>query len=252
MSDSGKKETLSLSRRPGRVDARRTVESGQVKQSFSHGRSKTVQVEVVRKKRAIGKPAASPAEERAEQQAAPQPAPAAPRPPAPAGEEAAPPPRAEPKQVQQVQPTEAVRAAPPKPTPPRVRHILPTLSDREKVSRLKAVEQAAKADAESRRRAEEDARRRAEEEARQQVERAAAERRRQEEEQRRRADDEGEKVRARSGGPGSATNPREGRGHRRPIDTDAAGLSGSAATSIPSGAPFRQAPSPAETGSGRP
>ncbi len=44
-----KKKPLSLSR-PGRLELKKTVESGQVRQSFSHGRSKMVQVEVRKKK----------------------------------------------------------------------------------------------------------------------------------------------------------------------------------------------------------
>src|SRR5262245_9606831 len=58
---------------------KRTVETGKVKQSFSHGRSNTVVVEV-KKRRILGKPGEAPASEpKAE---APAPAPAA-RPPAP-------------------------------------------------------------------------------------------------------------------------------------------------------------------------
>ena len=38
------KKPLGL-KRPGRLDLKKTVESGQVRQSFSHGRTKTVQVE---------------------------------------------------------------------------------------------------------------------------------------------------------------------------------------------------------------
>ncbi len=45
--NSGKPLTLS---RPGRLELKKTIESGQVKQSFSHGRSKTVTVEVKRKR----------------------------------------------------------------------------------------------------------------------------------------------------------------------------------------------------------
>ncbi|MGH7210156.1 MAG: translation initiation factor IF-2 associated domain-containing protein, partial [Acetobacteraceae bacterium] len=45
-----------LSLRPaGRLELGRTVDAGSVRQSFSHGRSKVVQVEV-RKKRAPGTP----------------------------------------------------------------------------------------------------------------------------------------------------------------------------------------------------
>src|SRR5271169_5699809 len=46
------KRPLTLAR-PGRLELRKGVETGQVRQSFSHGRSKTVTVEV-RKKRVIG------------------------------------------------------------------------------------------------------------------------------------------------------------------------------------------------------
>ena len=44
-----KKKPLGLLR-PGKLELNKTIESGQVRQSFSHGRSKMVQVEV-RKKR---------------------------------------------------------------------------------------------------------------------------------------------------------------------------------------------------------
>ncbi len=65
---------------------KRTVETGKVKQSFSHGRSNTVVVEV-KKRRILGKPGEAPAPEpKAE---APAPAPAA-RAPAPAAKPAAP------------------------------------------------------------------------------------------------------------------------------------------------------------------
>ena len=44
-----KKKPLTLSR-PGRLELNKTVEGGQVKQSFSHGRSKSVTVEVKKKR----------------------------------------------------------------------------------------------------------------------------------------------------------------------------------------------------------
>ena len=47
--DSNKKKPLTLSR-PGRLELKKTVEGGQVKQSFSHGRSKSVAVEVKKKR----------------------------------------------------------------------------------------------------------------------------------------------------------------------------------------------------------
>src|SRR6187402_2654562 len=62
---------------------KRTVETGKVKQSFSHGRSNTVVVEVKRR-RILGKPGEADAQHVEEVQAAPAPAPApAPRAPAP-------------------------------------------------------------------------------------------------------------------------------------------------------------------------
>ena len=52
MSDSDDKETKPSSRlkRPGRLELHKTIETGQVRQSFSHGRSKAVTVEVRRKR----------------------------------------------------------------------------------------------------------------------------------------------------------------------------------------------------------
>ncbi|MCA3277975.1 MAG: translation initiation factor IF-2 [Roseomonas sp.] len=97
--DAGKSR---LSLRPGgRLELGKTVDAGSVRQSFSHGRSKTVQVEVVKKRavapspvrpsigvpgaRALGPAPATPV-------AAPAPAPVAKAPAAPAPAPAAPPP----------------------------------------------------------------------------------------------------------------------------------------------------------------
>jgi translation initiation factor IF-2 len=55
MTDNTEQETkrpLSLVRPGGKLELRKPIETGQVRQSFPHGRSKTVQVEV-RKKRAV-------------------------------------------------------------------------------------------------------------------------------------------------------------------------------------------------------
>src|ERR1700681_1743254 len=54
MADKGdEKRPLSLGGRPGgKTEIRKPIETGQVRQSFPHGRSKTVQVEV-RRKRAV-------------------------------------------------------------------------------------------------------------------------------------------------------------------------------------------------------
>src|SRR3989337_1595304 len=83
MSDSTEKPKLGT--RPP-LGIKRTVETGKVKQSFSHGRSNTVVVEV-KKRRILGKPGeAPPAAEPKPEAAAPAPAarPAAPAPkPAP-------------------------------------------------------------------------------------------------------------------------------------------------------------------------
>jgi translation initiation factor IF-2 len=65
---------------------KRTVETGKVKQSFSHGRSNTVVVEV-KKRRILGKPGEAPAVEPKVEAAAPAPAP---KPAAPAPKPAAP------------------------------------------------------------------------------------------------------------------------------------------------------------------
>jgi translation initiation factor IF-2 len=131
---------------------KRPVEQGMVRQSFSHGRSKAVVVEKV-KRRTLGpgetKPAVAPA---------PAPAAAAPVAPAPA-----------PKP-----------AAPPKP-PSGV--VLRTLTDDERQARERALADARVREEDDRRRAESDAKARAEREAREKSEReAAAERKRAEEE----------------------------------------------------------------------
>ena len=154
------KRPLTL-RTGGTLGLRRPVETGQVRQSFSHGRSKAVTVEV-RKKRVIT-PGALPEPGRAE-------------PPAPAVARAlpvAPAPSAEPVR----RPVTLPRA----------------LTEEERAGRVRAVQDARKADDESRRRAalaEADRRR-------QEEERAAAEARmRAEEDARRRADEEDAKRRA--------------------------------------------------------
>jgi translation initiation factor IF-2 len=74
------KRPLSLGRTGGKLELRKPIETGQVRQSFPHGRTKTVQVEV-RKKRVVGpgeKPAETPASTAAAAPAAAKPAAAAP------------------------------------------------------------------------------------------------------------------------------------------------------------------------------
>ncbi|MEO7655592.1 MAG: translation initiation factor IF-2 associated domain-containing protein, partial [Sphingomicrobium sp.] len=62
---------------------KRTVETGKVKQSFSHGRSNTVVVEV-KKRRILGRPGEAPPVAETPAPAAEAPQPAAPKPAAPA------------------------------------------------------------------------------------------------------------------------------------------------------------------------
>src|SRR6266566_4605157 len=153
MSDADEQEQkrpLTLARSGGRLELRKSVETGQVRQSFSHGRSKTVTVEV-RKKRTIG----------------PEPGRAEPS-PAVAREQAA--------------------ARPAALEPARRPVIIPrALTAEEKAGRVRAVHDARKADEEVRRRAalaEADRRRQEEEQA------VAEARRRAEEEAHRKAEEE--------------------------------------------------------------
>ncbi|MPT47077.1 MAG: translation initiation factor IF-2 [Sphingobium sp.] len=111
MSDN-KEDKPVLGRKP--LGIKRTVESGQVQQSFSHGRKNTVVVEVKRR-RVIGKPGeVSPASQTAAPELeaeAPAPAPAAPKPaPAPVAKAPAP---------QQSRPSRPAPSRPAAPTPPR-------------------------------------------------------------------------------------------------------------------------------------
>ena len=137
------KKRLGLTK-PGRLELR-AHETGQVRQSFSHGRTKTVQVEV-KKKRVFGttpaQPEAKPAPAAAPRQAAPAAAPAAPQ-----------------KRPQ----------------------VLRALTEEERAARVRALQDARRADVEAKRRDDLEAARRAEEERRQ----AEEERRVREEEERR-------------------------------------------------------------------
>jgi translation initiation factor IF-2 len=166
------KRPLTLGRSGGRLELRKPVETAQVRQSFSHGRSKAVTVEV-RKKRTIG-PGAEPARAEAA--------------PAVAREQQAPRPAA--------------------PEPARRGVVLPrALTEEERAGRARAVQDARKAEADEARRravaearlrqeeeerAAEEARRRAEEEAQRRVEETEA-RRRAEEEARKRSEDEAQR-----------------------------------------------------------
>jgi translation initiation factor IF-2 len=137
---------------------RRPVEAGIVRQSFSHGRSKAVVVEKV-KRRAV-----APGETVAPREAAVPPAPGvAPRP--------------------RSQPSSAPSQVPSQRTPSGV--ILRSLTEEEREARSRALSGAREREAEERKRAEAEAKAREEREAREREERAAAEARKREEEMRR-------------------------------------------------------------------
>jgi translation initiation factor IF-2 len=167
------KRKLALGK-PGRLELK-SVETGQVRQSFPHGRTKTVQVEV-RKKRSFAPgtgPAAAPS---------PEAKPSAATPAAPA-------------------PAEAQPAGPKKPA------VLKTLTEEERAARTRALQGAIRADIEAKRRdteeakrfddelkrqQDEEARRRVEDEARRKVEEAA--RVKAEEEAKKRAEQETQRL----------------------------------------------------------
>ncbi|SDN87112.1 translation initiation factor IF-2 [Methylobacterium phyllostachyos] len=158
MSDTNNPGDKTLNRTaPKPLGLKRPIEAGTVRQSFSHGRSKQVVVETV-KRRVIGAAPAAPAREPAP---APATRPAAPTPTAPA-------------------PRPAQRAA--------SGVVLRTLSEQESAARAAALADAQRREAEARRKAEAEAearRKEAEEQARR--EREAAEARRREEEERKAA-----------------------------------------------------------------
>ncbi len=147
---------------------KRGVEQGVVRQSFSHGRSKAVVVEKV--KRRVSVPGEAKA---AEPIGAAERAPAR-QPKASAASPAA------------VQSPALSPAAAPKPSGV----VLRTLTDEERNARAHALADARVREAEERRIAEEEARRRSEREGRERLEREAAEGRKREEEDRRRHEDE--------------------------------------------------------------
>ncbi len=184
------------------LSLKRPVEAGVVRQSFSHGRTKTVVVEKV-KRRAIGPgeplaPAREPAPPLAAKPAAAAPptrvpVAAAPVPAAPAV--AAPPPAsAAPSAGAAPQsPRVAAVAAPrtataaPRPIAPRSPSgvVLRTLTEEERDARTRALSGAREREEEDRRRAEAEAKARTEREERERIERAAAEARKKDEEARR-------------------------------------------------------------------
>jgi translation initiation factor IF-2 len=156
------KRPLSLHRPSGRLELRKPIETSQVRQSFPHGRSKTVTVEV-RKKRVI----------------------------APGSEPAATPTSA-PVQARET-PAAPTRAEAPSAAPARRPTVMRALTDEEKTARVRAVKDAKKADEEAKKQAVVDEGRRREEELKRQAEEEVQ--RRADEEARRRAEEEA-KLRA--------------------------------------------------------
>src|SRR6516162_1128169 len=143
----------------------RGVEHGMVKQSFSHGRTKTVVVEKVRSRTAPKAKLEAPAPERP----APKRSPAVPRGGAAAAAASA---------------AAATAAAKPSGV------VLRTLTEEEQKARVHALADARLRDAEERKIAEEEARLREQREAAERAEREAAEARKRDEEERRRHDEE--------------------------------------------------------------
>jgi translation initiation factor IF-2 len=157
--DQETKRPLSLGRTGGKLELRKPIESGSVRQSFPHGRSKTVQVEV-RKKRAVTSPGT-------------------------------------PERVDT--PTAKEGSAPATATPARRGVVLQGLTAEEKAHRTRALKGAIRADEEARKQAQIDAEaeaaeemRRAEAEEHRQAEEES--RRKVEEESRRKVDEESRRV----------------------------------------------------------
>ncbi len=173
-----KKKSLSLSS-PRRLETKKPAESGQVRQSFSHGRSKAVTVEV-KKKRTINRDGVKPREEvkpKAKASATSE-APAAT--PTPSAAVAATAPVAAPKAA----------AKPKSGADGRGRVVLKSLTDDEKKARARALAGAKQADDDARRRADELTQRRVDEDERRSRERDEAENRVREEDERKATEEE--------------------------------------------------------------
>jgi translation initiation factor IF-2 len=183
-----KKKKLTLSR-PGKLELNKTVDAGQVRQSFSHGRTKAVAVEVRRKRTFKQSEDGGMTEVRDEPQIAAAPEPEAAPEPAAAAAVAAP---AEAPPVRQLTPQE--RAA-------RMRALEGARQTEHEIAEGRAEREAMEArrrEEERRQREEEDARRREEDERRRTEE---EERHRQEDEAARRAAEQAARLETRSEAP---------------------------------------------------
>jgi translation initiation factor IF-2 len=206
------------------LSLKRPVEAGIVRQSFSHGRSKAVVVEKV-KRRAI-----APGEAHAP--AAPAPAPAAPAepPPAAAAAPAPAPKQAAPAAAARPQPAAKQSQAPARSEQSRQQRsssgvVLRTLTEEEREARARALSESRIREDEDRKRAEIDAKARAEREAAEAIERAAAEARKREEDARRAQESEAkrrsetEAKRRLAGEPPAPPAPGSAPGVRRPVSS---------------------------------
>ena len=168
MSETGNSDkTVTAAPPKATLHLKRPVEQGTVRQSFSHGRSKAVVVEKV--KRRILTPAEAAAAARS----------------APAAPAAAPPPAAPSARPASARPAPVAPAKPTAPPPPKTGVVLPTLSAEQREARARALIDARASEEDDRRRQEADAGARREREARDRLERDAAEARKRDEELRR-------------------------------------------------------------------
>jgi translation initiation factor IF-2 len=158
---------ISLSRPAGRLELTKTVDSGMVRQSFSHGRSKSVAVEVKRKRQLKSPGGAQPAAEAA------------------GGASARPD-----DSLQARAPIAAGIPARDERAIARRGVVLKPLTDEEKSARVRALADAKRAEEDARRRSQANAQRQAEEAARRQAEEQAAVKRQAEEEARKKAEEE--------------------------------------------------------------
>jgi translation initiation factor IF-2 len=172
MSETGNSDkTVTAAPPKATLHLKRPVEQGTVRQSFSHGRSKAVVVEKV--KRRILTPGEAPAGAR--------PATAA---PAAAPTQVTPAP-SKPVLTAGARPVPAAPAKPAAPLPPKTGVVLPTLTAEQREARARALSDARAHEDEDRRRQEAEAEVRRDREARDRLEREAAEARKREEELRR-------------------------------------------------------------------
>jgi translation initiation factor IF-2 len=209
---------IALSRPGGRLELKTTVDSGVVRQSFSHGRSKAVAVEVKRKRNlkpgaaAVG---ARPGEGAAIATGRLVETPATVRPPVDAG-----------------------RAQTRRPV------VLKPLTDEEKTARVRALVDSKKAEEEARQRAEENARRLAADEARRRSEEEAAVKRQAEEEARKKGEEEARRK-AEEAAARLLAKEDEERGRREPGTGAAAGAPAEEARAAPSARPAAKPAEPA-------